>query len=185
MGRIEITYTYKNVYEWLVDRWYECIYSYNCTSVLWKMSTIKKVLQSRRGKRCIMDNKNCDPIWQNPPSDTLAEAPFAFKIVAILRLQSKEMDPWYKCPMVGFVGSGHNYRFHEFRELLNGESHFGCTNKGCNASVYTNSACTEIVFGSSVHRGHASINDREDWKPRYALAWNEKPTKSLIQGQIK
>jgi len=49
----------------------------------------------------------CDPIWQNPPLDTLAEAPFAFKIVVILRLQSRETDPWHKCPTMGFVRSDH------------------------------------------------------------------------------
>jgi len=52
--------------------------------------------------------ENCDPIWQNPPSDTLTEAPLAFKMVVKLRLQSREEDLWRKCPMVGFVRSSHN-----------------------------------------------------------------------------
>jgi len=59
---------------------------------------------------------NCDPIWQNPLSDTSAEAPFAFTIVVRLRFQSREKDLWQKCPMVGFVRSGHNLDFGHLRE---------------------------------------------------------------------
>ena len=49
----------------------------------------------------------CDLISQNPPLDTLAKAPFTFKIKIALWFQSREEDLWHKYAMVGFVRSGH------------------------------------------------------------------------------
>ena len=43
---------------------------------------------------------------------------FAFKIVVILGFQSREKDLWHKCPMVGFVKSGHIYVFAQKQKLL-------------------------------------------------------------------
>jgi len=38
----------------------------------------------------------------------VTEAPFVIINVVILEFQSRDVDPWYKCLMVGFVRSGHN-----------------------------------------------------------------------------
>jgi len=42
--------------------------------------------------KCPLELLICDPIWQNPPSDTFAGAPFVFKIMVKLRSRSRETD---------------------------------------------------------------------------------------------
>jgi len=83
--------------EWEGKRWLFIFY----THTRQKTGYLKRFIHTM--VRDGLTNTRCDSIWQNPPLDTLAEAPFSFKIAVTLRFQSKEKNLWQKCLMVGFA----------------------------------------------------------------------------------